>query len=132
MESMVAMLLVAVIVGGVFSAVMAARRAIAIPSQKEDIAYAAESINNALKMTVSGYSGDGAGAVFGVESPLYGSPSDKTITDRTNLGLTSDCTATYKITDESITIDATVQAGAGGYTLKRANINVTCNDAEKL
>ena len=52
-ESVIAMLLVAVITGGVFSALMAARRAIIEPSYKEDMAFAAEGVLNELKANVS-------------------------------------------------------------------------------
>ena len=62
-ESVIAMLLVAIIVGGVFAALMAARRALIEPSYKEDMVYAAETVNNWLKTNVSGIEGmeDGAG-----------------------------------------------------------------------
>lgn len=49
LESVIAMLLVAIIVGGIFSSLMAARRAIMEPSYREEMMYAVESANNLLK-----------------------------------------------------------------------------------
>ncbi len=48
-EAVIAMLLVSVVVGGIFSALMASRRAIIDPSYKEDMVFAVESANNLLK-----------------------------------------------------------------------------------
>jgi Tfp pilus assembly protein PilE len=52
-ESVIAMLLVALIVSGVFSSVMAARRTIAEPTSKEDMSFAMESVYNKLKASVN-------------------------------------------------------------------------------
>ena len=52
-EGIIAMLLVAVMVGGIFSALMASRRAIVEPSRKEEMLYAIESLENNLKNCVS-------------------------------------------------------------------------------
>ncbi len=49
LESVIAMLLVAIIVGGIFSSLMAARRSIMEPSYREEMMYAVESANNLLK-----------------------------------------------------------------------------------
>ena len=48
-EAVIAMLLVSVVVGGIFSALMASRRAIIDPSYKEDMVFAVEGANNLLK-----------------------------------------------------------------------------------
>ena len=48
-EAVIAMLLVSVVVGGIFSALMASRRAIIDPSYKEEMVFAVESANNLLK-----------------------------------------------------------------------------------
>lgn len=52
-ESVIAMLLVSVVVGGIFSALMASRRAIIEPSYKEEMIFAIESANNLLKNYVT-------------------------------------------------------------------------------
>lgn len=52
-EAVIAMLLVSVVVGGIFSALMASRRAIIDPSYKEDMVFAVESANNLLKNYVT-------------------------------------------------------------------------------
>jgi len=52
-EAVIAMLLVAVIVTAIFSALMAARRAIIDPSNKEEMVYAVESASNLLKNYVT-------------------------------------------------------------------------------
>ncbi len=48
-EGIIAMLLVAIMVGGIFSALMASRRAIIEPSLKEEMVYAMEGVLNRLK-----------------------------------------------------------------------------------
>jgi prepilin-type N-terminal cleavage/methylation domain-containing protein len=124
LESIVAMVLVAVVVGAVFSAVMAARRAIIVPSQREDIIYAVESVSSMLKASVSGVSGngDGVGTVFGVSSPL--SDGAHTLTNLSlSLGLTEDCTAKYTISNE-FEIDSDVTSAS--YILKVTNIEIQC------
>ena len=52
-EAVIAMLLVSVVVGGIFSALMASRRAIIDPSYKEEMVFAVESANNLLKNYVT-------------------------------------------------------------------------------
>lgn len=48
-EGIIAMLLVAVMVGAIFSSLMASRRAIIEPSYREEMLYAVESLQNQLK-----------------------------------------------------------------------------------
>ncbi|MDR1124139.1 MAG: type II secretion system GspH family protein [Elusimicrobiota bacterium] len=64
-EAVIAMLLVAIITGGVFAALMAARRAIIEPSYKEEMAFAAEGVLNELKTNVDASTADGHGSGVG-------------------------------------------------------------------
>jgi prepilin-type N-terminal cleavage/methylation domain-containing protein len=125
LESMVAMILVSVVVGAVFSAVMAARRAIIVPSQREDIIYSVESINNILKTSASSSDiANGVGKVFGVSDPLkVGDHSLASV----NIGLTADCTSKYKITDSILKLNTLNTSGAQpSYIFKGAGIDVSC------
>ena len=45
-EGIIAMLLVAIMVGGIFTALMASRRAIIEPSYREEMLYTVESLSN--------------------------------------------------------------------------------------
>lgn len=57
-EALIAMLLVAIVVGGIFSALMASRRAISEPSSREDTYFAAEDVLNTLRECTSAQSED--------------------------------------------------------------------------
>lgn len=57
-EALIAMLLVAIVVGGIFSALMAARRAISEPSSREDTYFTAEDILNTMRACTSAKSMD--------------------------------------------------------------------------
>ena len=89
-ESVIAMLLVSIIVGGVFASLMASRRAIVEPSYKEDIAYSADEIEGLLRASVSGGAPDGrSGVVDGQSQPLTSSAQG--ITHQINTYLPQGC-----------------------------------------
>lgn len=66
-EGIIAMLLVAIMVGGIFSSLMASRRAIIEPSLKEEMIYSMETVANKLKNAVDT---DSDITVCGNDTPL--------------------------------------------------------------
>ncbi|MBR1981021.1 hypothetical protein [Candidatus Proelusimicrobium excrementi] len=122
-EGIIAMLLVAIMVGGIFTALMASRRAIIEPSYREEMLYAVESLSNQLKNYV-----DAEGAVAslcGSTTPLENGDHDcsSMLPDvcRTDGGYNS--SLTYNVSGLSVT------GGTGGFspTVNQIKINIVCN-----
>lgn len=128
-EAVIAMLLVSVVVGGIFSALMASRRAIIDPSYKEEMVFAVESANNLLKNYVtsdkskvtddlrSGLCDDGT-----VDAISVGTHDIKCLLPDVCNPTTS--SFTYTVTNVPVTVP-----GVTGSTVTMQNIkfNIMCN-----
>lgn len=139
-ESVIAMFLVAVIVGGIFSVLMASRRAIIEPTYKEDMIYAVESVKNMLKTNIAGSSTtaylEGVGTdPCGMSAPLIQGTRLLTGTSCVFPGtlpavplMPDVCTGTstfrYWITNEFTQDDLT--SGSDPMPLKRLHIRIDC------
>ena len=130
-EAVVAMFLVAVIVGGVFTALMAARRAVVESTGKEDMVYFSTSVIDHLKTNISATLANGAGAgPCNISSPLssVGGAKDLTCLSTTAFDCSS-ASASYTVTDlAAITDPYPTPSGtpAQSFTLKRVFVNVNC------
>ena len=127
-ESVVAMLLVAIVVGGVFAALMAARRGITEPGYKEDMVYAVESVNNLLKLNVSGAAANGAGdGPCSVGSNPLSSGSGKNadcMIPQDACGPGSELS--YTVVDDHQINDQFGNASVYDFTLKRVIVSLDC------
>jgi type II secretory pathway pseudopilin PulG len=128
-EAVIAMLLVSVVVGGIFSALMASRRAIIDPSYKEDMVFAVESANNLLKNYVTSDKTK-------VPTDLKNGLCDDGTVDALSIGShdiecllppvcePSSSTFTYTVSDVTVAVpDVTGQ----NPTLKSIKFNIMCN-----
>lgn len=125
-ESVVAMLLVAIVVGGVFAALMAARRGITEPGYKEDMVYAVESVNNLLKLNVSGAAANGAGVgpcTIASNALSSGEKSVACMIPQDACGPGS--TFTYTVADDYV-IEDTYNNHLNDFTLKRVIVSLNC------
>jgi Tfp pilus assembly protein PilV len=127
-EAVIAMLLVAVITGGVFTALMAARRAIIEPSYKEDMAFAAEGVLNELKTNVSFSNSKGVG-----NDPCNTSSPLSLTTHRIDCRLPAACNTdgsqmAYTVNNNTYTVvKDDLISGASQVALPYVSINITCN-----
>lgn len=130
MESVVAMLLISIIVGGVFSALMASRRAIIEPSAREDMVYAVETVSNRLKAAVDGTVSSNNGAkdsICGKEStPLRINSTEYKADCFLPDVCAEDSEIFYKITKH--TVDVPMPSNYPNHTvdMKRADITIDC------
>lgn len=122
-EGIIAMLLVAIMVGGIFTALMASRRAIIEPSYREEMLYTVESLSNQLKNYV-----DAEGAVAslcGSTTPLSNGEHDcsSMLPDVCRTDGDYDSSLTYTVSGRLISDDS------GGFspTVNEIKINIVCN-----
>lgn len=122
-EGIIAMLLVAIMVGGIFTALMASRRAIIEPSYREEMLYTVESLSNQLKNYVDAEGG--VNSLCGSSTPLSNGEHDcsSMLPDvcRTDSGY--DSSLIYTVTG------ITAQDDTGGFapTVNQIKINIVCN-----
>lgn len=119
-EGIIAMLLVAIMVGGIFTALMASRRAIIEPSYREEMLYTVESLSNQLKNYV-----DAEGGL----SSLCGSTTPLTNGDHDCSSMLPDvCTgADSSLTYTVSAISVSDSGGKVSPTLNQIKINIVCN-----
>lgn len=128
-EAVIAMLLVSVVVGGIFSALMASRRAIVDPSYKEEMVFAVESANNLLKNYITGDKSK-------VTDDLKNGLCDDGTVDALSVGAhdiacllppvcdTRTSSFTYTVSDVTVTVP---DAESHNPTLKSIKFNIMCN-----
>ncbi len=122
-EGIIAMLLVAIMVGGIFTALMASRRAIIEPSYREEMLYTVESLSNQLKNYVDA---EGIGdSLCGSTTPLSNGEHDCTsmLPDVCRTDGDYNSSLTYNV--EGIT--AQDSTGAFSPTVNQIKINIVCN-----
>lgn len=122
-EGIIAMLLVAIMVGGIFTALMASRRAIIEPSYREEMLYTVESLSNQLKNYV-----DAEGAV----ASLCGSTTPLSNGEHDCSSMLPDVCRTDGDYDSSLIYTVTgiaAQDDSGGFspTVNQIKINIVCN-----
>jgi prepilin-type N-terminal cleavage/methylation domain-containing protein len=137
-ESVVAMLLVAVIVGGVFTALMASRRAIIEPGNKESMAFAMDSVYERLKTNIRVESGtndidNGVGSgPCSVTNPLS-TGTGKDVSCLLPDVCAQDATASFKYDISAVTVnDSSSRKGIdpsipASLTLKRLVVKAKCD-----
>lgn len=120
-EGIIAMLLIAIMVGAIFSALMASRRAIVEPSYREEMFYAVESLANTLKNYVDMESGD-LPPLCGSTTPLSydeeGHDCSELLPDVCKTGEGYDSSLKYYVT--GITVSS-------GTVVNQVRIHIVCN-----
>lgn len=143
-EALIAMLLVAIVVGGIFSALMAARRAISEPSTREDVYFSGEDILNTMRECTNAKSNSSAplDSDF-LEKCESVKPTGTSITNMfesrenpyilDNDRLPDACTDDSKSSVYYTVKDVPVDAGTGEtITLKQVKLHVVCEKKTKL
>ena len=123
-EGIIAMLLVAIMVGAIFSALMASRRAIVEPSYREEMMYTFESLANSIKNYVDTNGGD-LESLCGSTTPLSNGEHDcsELLPDVCKSGEGYNSSLTYTVSG------LTASDNTGAYTpaVNQVKINIVCN-----
>lgn len=122
-EGIIAMLLVAIMVGGIFTALMASRRAIIEPSYREEMLYTVESLSNQLKNYV-----DAEGnldSLCGSTDPLSNGDHDcsSMLPDVCKTGDGYNSSLTYNVSGIAVNADG----GSFSPAVNQIKIKIVCN-----
>lgn len=123
-EGIIAMLLVAIMVGAIFSALMASRRAIVEPSYREEMMYTVESLANSIKNYVDMESGD-LDPLCGSTTPLENGEHDcsELLPDVCKTGGGYNSSLKYTVSGLSVSDNT----GAYTPTVNQIKIKIVCN-----